>query len=111
MKCYLNGELKDTLDEPNAWGMTLSQDTNDLAIGNRSDDDDREVEGTIDDVRVYDYGLSAEEIAYLASDGTGIVAVQSIANLYNDEDLGERAVNFRDLAKLASGWRDEELWP
>jgi hypothetical protein len=76
-----------------------------------SDDDRASFIGTIDDVRVYNYGLSAEEIGYIASDGTGIVSVQSVANLYNEEDFGDRAINFKDLAKLAAGWRDEELWP
>ncbi|MHC4676548.1 MAG: LamG domain-containing protein, partial [Planctomycetota bacterium] len=110
VKCYINGEVVATNNDANAiW--YLSQDTNDLAIGNRSDNDDREFMGTIDDVRVYDYGLSAEEIAYIASDGIGTFTVQSVANLYNSEELGERVVNFRDLAKLAATWRDEELWP
>jgi hypothetical protein len=76
-----------------------------------SDDDRAPFEGTIDDVRVYNYGLSAEEVGYIASDGDGIVTVSSIANLYNAEDLGDRAINFKDLAKLAATWRDEELWP
>jgi hypothetical protein len=110
VKCYINGEVAGT--EPNAGSLVfLSQDTNDLAIGNRAENMGTPLIGTIDDVRVYDYGLSAEEIAYLATDGTGILAVQSIANLYNDEDFGKRAVNFKDLAKLAAGWRDQELWP
>jgi hypothetical protein len=65
----------------------------------------------IDDVRVYDYGLSAEEVVWLATDGTGIFALQSIANLYNDEGPGERVVNLKDFAKLAAGWRDEIKWP
>jgi hypothetical protein len=109
-KCYVNGELAGK-DANAVLIWFLSQDTNDLAIGNRSDDDNRGFEGTIDDVRVYNYGLSAEEIGYLASDGDGIVTVSSIAELYYGEDVGKRAVNFKDLAKLASGWRDEELWP
>jgi hypothetical protein len=113
VKFYLNGELKDTLDDPNAWGITLSQDTNDLEIGNTLTDpeDDKSFRGLIDDVRLYDRALSAEEIAWLASDGIGIVSVQSIANLVNDEDLGERAVNFRDLAVLGDDWLVQELFP
>jgi hypothetical protein len=108
--CYINGEVADVCDTANAiW--YLSQDTNDLAIGSMCDNDRAPFEGTIDDVRVYNYGLSAEEVAYIASDGTGIATVQSIANLYNAEDAGERAVNLKDLAKLAATWRDEKLWP
>ncbi|MHC4708749.1 MAG: LamG domain-containing protein [Planctomycetota bacterium] len=113
VKFYLNGELKDTLDEPNAWGITLSQDTNDMEIGNSllDPEDDKSFRGLIDEVRLYDRALSAEEIAWLASDGIGTVSVQSIANLVNDEDLGERAVNFRDFAILADDWLKQELYP
>jgi hypothetical protein len=57
VKCYINGVLKGSADANVTY--ILSQDTNDLAIGNRSDDDNREFEGMIDDVRVYDYALSA----------------------------------------------------
>jgi len=111
VKFYLNGELKDTLDDPNAWGITLSQDTNDLAIGNRSDDDENPFEGIIDEVRLYNRVLSAEEIAWLATDGTKIFSVQSVANLYNKEALGRRAVNLRDFAELAKDWLEKQLWP
>jgi hypothetical protein len=110
VKAYINGEVVATNNDANAI-VVISQDTNDFAIGNKPEDDANPFEGMIDDVRIYNYGLSAAEIGYLASNGTGIVSVQSIANLYNDEDFGKRAVNFKDLAKLAAGWRDEELWP
>jgi len=109
-KCYINGEVAATNNDANAI-VILSQDTNDLAIGNRSDDTNREFVGTIDDVRVYNYGLSAEEIAYLATDGTGMLAVQSIANLSNDEALGSRAVNLKDFAVLANSWLEQKLYP
>jgi len=110
VKCYVNGQLEGTNNDANAV-VILSQDTNDLAIGNRSDDDDREFIGTIDDVRVYNYALSLEEVKYIATDGTKIFSVQSVANLYNKEDLGERVVNIRDFAELAKDWLEKKLWP
>jgi len=110
VKCYVNGQPEGTNNDANAV-VILSQDTNDLAIGNRSDDDDRAFEGTIDDVRVYNYALSLEEIRYIATDTTGIFSVQSIANVYNEEDLGKRAVNLRDFAELANDWLRKEYWP
>jgi hypothetical protein len=112
LKAYVNGELVAENSDANSSVIPfLSQDTNDLSIGNRADDDTRPLIGTTDDVRVYDYGLSAEEIGYLASDGGGIFSVQSVANLVNDEPLGKRVVNFKDFDKLADGWLKEELWP
>jgi len=110
VRCYINGEVAGTNDDANAISQ-LCQDTNDLAIGNRSDADNREFIGTIDDVRVYNYGLSEEEIGYIATDGTKIFSVQSVANLYNKEKLGERAVNLRDYAELAKSWLEKKLWP
>jgi hypothetical protein len=53
----------------------------------------------------------AVEVAWLASDGTGLVSVQSIAELIDDEPPGERAVNFRDLAELGKSWFEERLYP
>ena len=81
-----------------------------MAIGSRPEDDEQPFEGIIDDVRVYNYGLSAEEIAYIATDETGIFAVQSVANLYEDT-LGQDSVNLRDFAKLANNWLVRKLWP
>ncbi|MHC4336985.1 MAG: LamG domain-containing protein [Planctomycetota bacterium] len=109
VRCYVNGELADVCDVNDI--PFLSQDTNDLAIGSRPEDDDAPFEGIIDDVRIYDYGLSAEEVAYIATDGTGVFTVRSLANLYNDESLGDRVVNLRDFAKLADNWFKRKLWP
>ncbi|MHC4337375.1 MAG: LamG domain-containing protein [Planctomycetota bacterium] len=112
VKCYINGELAAENNDPNISAIPfLSQDTNDLAIGNMSDDDRAPFEGTIDDIRVYNYGLSAGEVAYIATDETGIFTVHSAANLYNNEQLGDRAVNLRDFAELAKGWLEKKFWP
>jgi len=109
VRSYINGVLADDNNEPN--DITLSQDPNDFAIGNRSDDTDREFVGIIDDVRVYSRALSQAEIAYLATDGTGLYLMDSTANLYDKEEPGHRTVNFRDYAVLLEGWLEEKLWP
>ena len=116
VKCYINGELAAESNDPNTSAIPfLSQDTNDLAIGNRPDAMDKPFKGIIDDVRVYNYGLSAAEVAYLATDGghngIGIFRMQSVANLYFGEPLGSGAVNLRDFAKLSDAWLEEKLWP
>jgi hypothetical protein len=112
LKCYVNGELAGENNDPNIGAILfLLQDTNDLGIGMRPDDEDNEFEGMIDDVRIYDYGLPQAEVAWLATGGTGILEVQSIANLINDEPAGKRAVNLRDLAILADDWLVQELYP
>jgi len=71
--------------------------------------------GDIDEVRIYNRALSAAEIAYLADTTPGdnelCVPVLSWADLYDNEDEGERSVNFKDFALVAQMWLEEELWP
>jgi len=105
---YINGLVEDT--EP-AEGIQLSQDANGLAIGNRSDANDRPYHGKVDDVRVYDYGLSQAQVAWLASDGEAYVPLRTQVNLYDAEPKGEKAANLRDLAALINDWMKEILWP
>jgi hypothetical protein len=38
-------------------------------------------------------------------------ASTAAANLYNEEPLGEKAVNFRDFAKLANAWLEQKPYP
>jgi hypothetical protein len=111
---YLNGREADSRDDANfvsQGDMTLSQDNNDLAIGNRSDATNREFIGRVDDVRVYDYALTAAEVAYIATEGTGYFGLESRVNIYDEEPAGQKAINLRDLAVLLDDWLEEKLWP
>ncbi|MHC4658293.1 MAG: LamG domain-containing protein, partial [Planctomycetota bacterium] len=110
-KLYVNGELWASVNDEDPNKSELSQDTNGLAIGNQPDDDNRAFKGTIDEVRVYDYGLLEAEVRWLASDGTGYVPLTSLYNLYDKEKAGEKAINFRDLAMLLEDWLKEGFWP
>jgi hypothetical protein len=112
VKAYVNGEVVAEDNDANSNVIPfLSQDTNDLAIGSKPEATDNPFKGIIDDVRVYDRGLTAAEIGYLASDGSGIVEEQSIANLIDDEAPGESVVNMRDFDVLADEWLKREFWP
>jgi len=108
VKCYVNGRLSDSEDVNT---VTILSDTNDLCIGNQADANDRALIGKVDDARVYNRALLETEVAWLATDGTGLYLMQSPANLYDEEDPGERAVNFRDYAELINDWGMEKLWP
>jgi len=72
-------------------------------------------DGHLDEVRIYDRALTPAEIAYLADetpgDGELYVAVQSVADLYDEEPQGSKAINFKDFAVLIEKWLDELLWP
>jgi hypothetical protein len=107
MTAYVNGEVEGTTTPgPNE----LYSDANDgFGIGGRWDDDDASFEGEIDDVRVYDYGLSQAEVAWIASEGTGVILLDSEANLLDGED--PEVINFRDFSKIFENWGTEQLWP
>jgi hypothetical protein len=104
---YVNGEPQDF---GTIGAILLSQDTNDLAIGNRAESFARPFEGAVDDVRLYNYGLSASEVRYLATDGTGYVPLRSQFNLYV-RSVEEEVLNLKDLAMIAPAWLEQKLWP
>jgi hypothetical protein len=106
MTLYINGQVvaTDTIG-----AITISQDSNGLAIGNRSDDTNRQFDGDIDDVRVYDRALTGAEVGYFASEGDGEVELDSEANLFTGEAV--EVINIRDAAVLLDHWLEEKLWP
>jgi hypothetical protein len=107
-KIYVDGQLGGSEEHP---GMSLSQDPNGLAIGNRSDAMDRAFIGRIDDVQLYDIALSHSDIVYLASEGVGYIPLDTSANLYDPEPVGQKVINIRDLAVVMAAWLDETMWP
>ncbi|MHC4476697.1 MAG: LamG domain-containing protein [Planctomycetota bacterium] len=106
--CYINGQVSSS---STVGAITLLQDTNDLAIANRADANDRSFIGTVDDVQIYNYALSTAQVAYLVTQGTGYLALGSQVNIYDEEPAGEKAINIRDLAVLLNAWLEEKLWP
>jgi hypothetical protein len=108
-KCWMNGEVVSETDEAN--GIPISQDPNGLGIANRSDANNRPLIATVDDARVYNRALTAAEVAWLATDGTGYMALTSTANLYDMEPANQKAINIRDIAILFDNWGVQRLWP
>jgi hypothetical protein len=80
-------------------------------IGKYSSGD--EFGGMIDDVRIYNYGLSRAEVAYIAADGAGTlhVPILSVADVYQSEAPGNQWINFKDYSLIASKYLEEILWP
>jgi len=108
VKLYVDGLVEGSAE---ADSIPLSQDANGLAIGNRSDANDRPYHGKVDDVRVYNYALSQAEVAWLATDGGGYMPLTSAANIYDSEPEGSKAINFRDFAELTTKWLEKKYWP
>ncbi|MHC4617044.1 MAG: LamG domain-containing protein [Planctomycetota bacterium] len=70
--------------------------------------------GLVDDFRIYDYGLSQPQVAYIVQ-GDSLtplyIPMESKADLYDEEPANSKAVNFRDLALIVADWLDELMWP
>jgi len=60
--------------------------------------------GLIDEVKIYDYALSEDEIIYEANNGQALILIplDSPANLFYDG-----IINFKDFAAFASRWRGD----
>ena len=63
--------------------------------------------GLMDDLRIYDYALSQPEIAYIATNGTGIFNL----NLMTPADLNpDNIIDYKDLIILADSWLENHLF-
>ena len=68
--------------------------------------------GSLDDVRIYDYGLTTAEVIYVGFPAGRIVPMfERDCDLYQSEPFGERAINFKDFAMMVDTWLDQWLWP
>lgn len=69
--------------------------------------------GDIDEVQIYNRALSAEEVAYLADltkgDGQLDVPIASVADISSDEPAGQKSINLKDFAVLASYWLEKDM--
>ena len=67
--------------------------------------------GSIDDLRVYGSALSQGQIVTTMGLAQLYFPVPSLAELYDSESEGQRAINFKDFAVLAVQWLEKELYP
>lgn len=90
-----------------------------IGIGNThgagNADSDECFNGQIDEVQIYNRALSVDEVRYLADltkgDGELYVPVPSQADFSSDEPAGQKSINFKDFAVLASYWLVDQTWP
>jgi len=116
-RLYLNGQ--EVASGQFAFGGGSGEDIY-ITIGNNNDSSWEDCPGVfngdIDEVRFYNRALSGAEIAYLADlrtnpdDGKLHVEILSNAELYAEEDEGERIINFYDYARLLEHWLEEVEW-
>ncbi len=65
---------------------------------------ERHWDGLIDDVRIYDYALSSEEIGWLAGNSEVHVPLPAEAAAIDESLHGDGKINFKDFAVLAENW-------
>ena len=70
--------------------------------------------GKVDDARIYNRELSTAEINTVMS-GAEVDPVYSplvsVANLYDEEPVNSKKINFNDYAAMMQEWLVEKLWP
>jgi hypothetical protein len=92
--------VETTFDQP----INIGQDRRDF------DDEPRRWKGWIDDVQIYDYALTDEEIAYAAQGSEGLFWKELEpwrADIHVDD-----IIDFKDYAVMADNWLDGPmLWP
>ena len=101
MQIYLNGLLYDSQTDTDSpiTGITSFEIGSGWYGG---------YDGLIDDFRIYNHPLSQSEIAYVATNGTGIFEQPLLIPVdLNTDDQ----VDFSDFAILADQWLENQLWP
>ena len=81
-------------------------------IGRDQRDGNTAFEGTIDDLRIYNYALSHAEVGYLALQGGTPLAVPVLPPYAVKVDIvQDNKINLKDYAALANKWLIEQTWP
>jgi hypothetical protein len=81
------------------------------SVGKASSGTGQTYVGKMDDVRIYNYAMPHASVLYITAQAELYCPVASPANLYEDEPMFSRSVNFKDFCVLAGDWLAERLWP
>ncbi len=101
MEIYLNGALYNSrIGAPSLIAGVISFEIGSGWYGG--------YDGLLDDFRIYDYPLTGPEIAFAATNGTGIFD----QDLMSPADFNaDRKIDFKDFAILANYWLEKRLFP
>jgi hypothetical protein len=105
---YIDGLLDNTEDATGAIDNSINYE---VYIGENAENSDREWDGVIDEVRVYDTALSHANIVSLAGQSEVYQPVLSLANISDEEAQFSKSVNFKDYAIMANRWLEQLLFP
>jgi hypothetical protein len=104
---YVDGILDNT---ENASGA-MNNSSYGVYIGANEEASERDWNGLIDDVRIYNRGLSHGEILDLIGESEIYQPVRSAANLFDEEPKLFKSVNFKDYAVMAESWLELLIFP
>jgi len=105
LRIFLNGRLVDQASSSQLMGSPVVL----ARIGVATDRWHDEYTGLLDDFKIFDYALPVDQVAFIASEGTGFLPLTSHADLYDGELPGSKTVNFRDYAILANHWLEYSI--
>jgi hypothetical protein len=114
-KLYVNGVLNNLSYEADVINGTTAGYT-DVVIGRGGKDTGGSWDGLVDDVRVYEVALTAQQVQTVM-DGGDLPAVDtyvplaSPANISDEEPANSKSVNLKDFAILADEWLNKLVWP
>jgi hypothetical protein len=119
MLAYCNGSLVGTATGANTPLFTLPVQSIRIGMRGQQYNNWGKWSGKAQDFKVYDYALDANEVAYEATDGTGVagfIPLLSPANFNTDGSVSpltdpNQIVNFGDIAIMEKQWRTQILWP
>jgi len=105
LKLYIDGALDIAGNDENTRpGLTTGYDILMVGKGSKDDGNNEGWNGRIDDVRIYSYALSQSEIVSVMGLAELYVPIISPAEIYDSEDPGDRAINFKDYDVLLQSW-------
>ncbi len=114
LRIYVDGVLNGTNSLPAGYNLSGTSQHN-AYVGVITDNRDATLVkyfvGMIDDVRIYNYALSDNEILSVAGLSDLYVPLTSLANISDEEPVNSKRVNFKDFALLADEWLEQLVWP
>ena len=105
------GYVDGLLDIDYTGALTDKFPTGVCRIGRDSRTGDTAFEGTIDDLRIYNYAFSQAEAGYLATLGAGLLYIPLPPEAVEFDFSGDNKINLLDYAEQAEFWLQEQLWP
>jgi hypothetical protein len=111
---YIDGILDGTANLPADYDLSGTSQHNayiGVVTDNEASAPEKYLVGSVDDVRIYDYALSQEEILDVMGVNELYFPLTSVANIYDEEPVNSKQVNEKDRAILDEEWLQEVVWP